>query len=104
VNGCAAIESSPCLIVLHFSNRAPFCKMKFCTVINISKPHSPRREITHVFGRALCRGLPADRAAHVEEKLVELQQQRRDLAEAVVAADDRLLSRLTADDLRLLLS
>jgi superfamily II DNA or RNA helicase len=40
----------------------------------------------------------------VEEKILALQQSKRDLADAIVAADDRLLSSLTADDLDALLS
>jgi SNF2 family DNA or RNA helicase len=40
----------------------------------------------------------------VEEKILQLQKQKRELAEAIVTGDDRLLSNLTADDLRLLLS
>jgi superfamily II DNA or RNA helicase len=39
----------------------------------------------------------------VEEKIIELQQQKRELAEAIITADDRLLANLTADDLRMLL-
>jgi superfamily II DNA or RNA helicase len=40
----------------------------------------------------------------VEEKILELQGQKRQLAEAIVSADGSLISQLTADDLRLLLS
>jgi SNF2 family DNA or RNA helicase len=39
----------------------------------------------------------------VEEKIIQLQQQKRALAEAIITADDRLLANLTADDLRMLL-
>jgi len=40
----------------------------------------------------------------VEEKIVELQKTKRDLAEAIISADGNVLSRLTSDDLELLLS
>jgi len=40
----------------------------------------------------------------VEEKIVELQQSKRELADAVVTADDSVLRNLTAEDLQLLLS
>ena len=40
----------------------------------------------------------------VEEKIVELQQTKRDLADAIISADGNILSRLTSDDLELLLS
>jgi len=40
----------------------------------------------------------------VEEKIVELQKTKRDLAEAIISADGNVLSRLTAEDLELLLS
>ena len=40
----------------------------------------------------------------VEEKILELQSQKRGLAEAVITADENLLRSLTADDLQLLLS
>ena len=40
----------------------------------------------------------------VEEKIIELQQTKRDLAEAIISADGNLISRLTAEDLELLLS
>jgi SNF2 family DNA or RNA helicase len=40
----------------------------------------------------------------VEEKIVELQQSKRDLAEAIISADGNVLSRLTSEDLELLLS
>ena len=40
----------------------------------------------------------------VEEKIVELQRTKRDLADAVIAADGNVLSRLTTEDLELLLS
>ncbi len=40
----------------------------------------------------------------VEEKILELQQSKRDLADAIIDADKSLLQKLTADDLRLLLS
>ena len=40
----------------------------------------------------------------VEEKVVELQEQKRELAEAIVASNGSLMSRLTAEDLQLLLS
>lgn len=40
----------------------------------------------------------------VEEKILQLQDQKRDLAEALVAADENVLKKLTLDDLQLLLS
>ncbi len=40
----------------------------------------------------------------VEEKILELQKSKRDLADAIIDADKSLLQKLTADDLRLLLS
>ncbi|HTU27152.1 MAG TPA: DEAD/DEAH box helicase, partial [Pirellulales bacterium] len=40
----------------------------------------------------------------VEEKIVQLQGQKRDLADAIVSADNSLLQNLTVEDLQLLLS
>lgn len=40
----------------------------------------------------------------VEEKILELQQHKRELADAILEADNRLLSDLTAEDLEMLLS
>lgn len=40
----------------------------------------------------------------VEEKVLELQQTKRDLADAIITADNSLLHNLTRDDLELLLS
>jgi SNF2 family DNA or RNA helicase len=40
----------------------------------------------------------------VEEKVLELQQSKRDLADAIITADNSLLRNLTHDDLELLLS
>jgi SNF2 family DNA or RNA helicase len=40
----------------------------------------------------------------VEEKILALQQSKRQLADAIVAADDSLLRRLSREDLELLLS
>jgi superfamily II DNA or RNA helicase len=40
----------------------------------------------------------------VEEKIVELQRTKRDLAEAIISADGNVLGRLTSEDLELLLS
>ena len=40
----------------------------------------------------------------VEEKVLELQQSKRDLADAIIGADNSLLHNLTRDDLELLLS
>jgi SNF2 family DNA or RNA helicase len=40
----------------------------------------------------------------VEEKVLELQQTKRDLADAIITADNSLLQNLTRDDLELLLS
>jgi len=52
----------------------------------------------HVFAyRLIARGT-------VEEKILELQEQKRDLAEAIVSADNGPLRNLTSEDLQLLLS
>lgn len=40
----------------------------------------------------------------VEEKIIELQSSKRQLADSIISADGSLMSRLTADELRLLLS
>jgi len=40
----------------------------------------------------------------VEEKIIELQSRKRQLADAIVSVDGSLISQLTADELRLLLS
>jgi SNF2 family DNA or RNA helicase len=40
----------------------------------------------------------------VEEKILQLQGDKRKLAEAIISADNSLISSLTADDLKLLLS
>jgi superfamily II DNA or RNA helicase len=40
----------------------------------------------------------------VEEKVLQLQQTKRDLADAILSEDNALLSNLTADDLQILLS
>ena len=40
----------------------------------------------------------------VEEKILELQKTKRDLADAIVSADNSLIRSLTAEDLELLLS
>jgi SNF2 family DNA or RNA helicase len=40
----------------------------------------------------------------VEEKILELQREKRELADAIVSADNSLISGLTADDLQMLLS
>jgi SNF2 family DNA or RNA helicase len=40
----------------------------------------------------------------IEEKILELQQTKRDLADAVISANDSLIRQLTAEDLQLLLS
>ena len=40
----------------------------------------------------------------VEEKILELQQKKRDLADAILNADNRMLPNLTRDDLEFLLS
>ena len=39
----------------------------------------------------------------VEEKIVSLQQSKRELADSVISADESLIRSLTADDLQLLL-
>ena len=52
----------------------------------------------HVFAyRFICRDT-------VEEKILELQQHKRDLADAIVSADNSVMRNLTAEDLQLLLS
>ena len=52
----------------------------------------------HVFAyRLICRDT-------VEEKILELQQKKRDLADAILNADNRLISNLTREDLEFLLS
>jgi SNF2 family DNA or RNA helicase len=40
----------------------------------------------------------------VEEKILQLQDQKRGLAEAIVSADNSVMRNLTAEDLQLLLS
>jgi SNF2 family DNA or RNA helicase len=40
----------------------------------------------------------------VEEKIAELQQQKRELADAILEQNNSLLQNLTTDDLKLLLS
>ena len=52
----------------------------------------------HVFAyRIICRDT-------VEQKILELQQKKRDLADAILNADNRLIQTLTKDDLEFLLS
>ena len=52
----------------------------------------------HVFAyRLICRDT-------VEEKIIELQREKRELADAIVSADNSLIGTLTAEDLQLLLS
>ncbi|MGZ3430397.1 MAG: DEAD/DEAH box helicase [Isosphaeraceae bacterium] len=52
----------------------------------------------HVFAyRLICRGT-------VEEKILELQQKKRDLADAILNVDNRVISTLTREDLEFLLS
>jgi superfamily II DNA or RNA helicase len=52
----------------------------------------------HVFAyRLICRDT-------VEQKILELQQRKRELADAILNADNRLISGLTRDDLEFLLS
>lgn len=40
----------------------------------------------------------------VEEKVLALQATKRDLADAIINADNNVISNITAEDLRLLLS
>ena len=47
--------------------------------------------------RLICQGT-------VEEKISELQQQKRELADAILEQNNTVLQSLTADDLKLLLS
>ncbi len=52
----------------------------------------------HVFAyRLICRDT-------VEEKIIELQREKRELADAIVSADNNVIGSLTAEDLQLLLS
>jgi len=52
----------------------------------------------HVFAyRLICRNT-------VEDKIIELQRSKRDLAEAIVSADNSLIRNLTTEDLQMLLS
>jgi superfamily II DNA or RNA helicase len=52
----------------------------------------------HVFAyRLICRDT-------VEEKILELQRSKRDLADAIISEDNSLIRQLTAEDLQLLLS
>jgi len=52
----------------------------------------------HVFAyRLICRDT-------VEEKIIELQREKRELADAIVSADNNVIGNLTAEDLQLLLS
>jgi SNF2 family DNA or RNA helicase len=52
----------------------------------------------HVFAyRLICNNT-------VEDKIIELQKSKRDLADAIISADNSLIRQLTADDLHLLLS
>jgi len=39
----------------------------------------------------------------VEDKVLQLQEKKRDLAEAVITANESLIRRMTADDLQMLL-
>jgi SNF2 family DNA or RNA helicase len=40
----------------------------------------------------------------VEEKILQLQGDKRQLADAIISADNSLIGKLTADDLQMLLS
>jgi len=40
----------------------------------------------------------------VEEKIIEIRQTNRDLAEAIISADGKVMNKLTPEDLELLLS
>ena len=40
----------------------------------------------------------------VEEKILELQESKRELADAILSASGSMIQKLTAEDLRLLLS
>jgi SNF2 family DNA or RNA helicase len=55
-------------------------------------------QIRHVFAYRLIA------KSTVEEKVLQLQQTKRDLADAIISEDNALLSNLTADDLQILLS
>jgi len=55
-------------------------------------------QVRHVFAyRLIAQGT-------VEEKVLQLQQTKRDLADAIISEDNAVLSSLTADDLQILLS
>jgi SNF2 family DNA or RNA helicase len=55
-------------------------------------------QVRHVFAyRLIAKGT-------VEEKVLQLQQTKRDLADAIISEDNALLSNLTSDDLQILLS
>ena len=64
------------------------------------KPSKPSR--LHASGRVFAYRLIAKDT--VEEKILQLQGEKRQLAEAIVSADENLLRTLTADDLQMLLS
>ncbi|MGN6370055.1 MAG: SNF2-related protein [Phycisphaerae bacterium] len=55
-------------------------------------------QVRHVFAYRLIA------KATVEEKVLQLQQTKRDLADAIISEDNALLSNLTSDDLQILLS
>jgi len=55
-------------------------------------------QVRHVFAyRLIAKGT-------VEEKVLQLQQTKRDLADAIISEDNAILSNLTSDDLQILLS
>ncbi len=55
-------------------------------------------QVRHVFAyRLIAKGT-------VEEKVLQLQQTKRDLADAIISEDNAVLSNLTSDDLQILLS
>ena len=60
------------------------------------------RHFSSRWGRYSC--LPLIARDTVEEKVVELQKTKRDLAQAIISADSAVLRNLTAEDLRMLLS
>jgi len=70
-------------------------------VSNIDLPDAlqvPQRQTRRVFAyRIICRDT-------VEDRILELQKSKRDLADAIISADNSLIRSLTQEDLELLLS
>ena len=62
----------------------------------IDRAHRMGQQNPVIAYRMICRDT-------VEEKIVDLQQSKRDLADSIIRADESLIKRLTADDLQALL-